>query len=101
MEWCHQILFINALMIYWRRPYVIVTNIPAQIHCFHVPGRFDAYSTGCVCHYKRISFGIIREKLEKMCFLNSIFLGMLYHMKYRLVSHAHVFMYLMMYLEKT
>ena len=24
MEWCHQILFINALTIYCRRPYVIV-----------------------------------------------------------------------------
>ena len=24
IEWCHQIPFINALMIYWRRPYVII-----------------------------------------------------------------------------
>ena len=24
MEWCHQMLFINSLMIYWSRPYVIV-----------------------------------------------------------------------------
>ena len=29
-------------------------NIPAHILCFHVPGSFDAYSTGCVYHYKRI-----------------------------------------------
>ena len=40
-------------------------SIKLQIHCFLVPGSFDAYSTICVCHYKRISFGNIRRKLEK------------------------------------
>ena len=43
-------------------------HIPAYRFCFHVPGSFDPYSTGCVCHDKSISFGEIRRKLEKGIF---------------------------------
>ena len=43
-------------------------HIPVENFSFHVPGSFSAYSTGCVCHYKRISFVKTLRKLEKGIF---------------------------------
>ena len=53
MEWCHQIPFIDALMIYWRRPYVIVGIVQNRDFIFmslailtHIPLDVSAITKG-------------------------------------------------------
>ena len=99
MEWCHQIPFINAAIIYWRRSCVIVKIFQHRYFvsmCLaaltHISQDVSAITKG----FHLVKYG---ESLKKY-FLISMFLGMHYVMKCRLVRHAHVFMCLSMFLEK-
>ena len=97
MELCHQIPFINALMIHRRRPYVIVKIFQDKdfvFMCLAVLMLISQDVSAITNVFHLVKYGETWKKV----FSNSMFLGMLYVMKSRLVRHAHVFMYLSMYL---
>ena len=99
MEWCHQIPFINALMIYWCRPNVIVIIFQHRDFasmCLAVLTHIPQYVSAITKGFHLVING---ESWERY-FLTSMFLVVSCVMKCRLVCHAHVFMYLSMYLDK-
>ena len=99
MEWCHEIPFINAAMIYRRRSCVIEKILQHRYFvsmCLaaltHISQDVSAITRG----FHLVKYG---ESVKKY-FLISMFWGMFYVMNCRLVRHAHVFLCLSMYLEK-
>ena len=99
MDWCHEIPFIYALMIYWCRPYIIVKIFQHRYFvfmCLAVLTHIPQYASAITKEFHLVIYG----ESWKRYFLTSMFLIVPYVLKCRLVYHAHVLMYLSMYFEK-